>query len=86
MEVGQTDGKTGGQMDGRTFDSPVKVKGCDLSIVSFKVREVEEVRWGLLFSGLPAETQEDRRGTSVLTPTEHQGSDPHRVVKRKQNQ
>lgn len=41
-------------------DLPVEMKGSDLSVVSFKVREIEEVRWGLLLPGLPAETRGQR--------------------------
>lgn len=35
--------------------SPVQMKGSDLCVVSLEVREIEEVRWGLLLPGLPAE-------------------------------
>lgn len=38
-------------------DLPVQMKGGDLGVVSFKVGEVEEVWWGLLFPGLPAGAQ-----------------------------
>lgn len=41
-------------------DSPVEMKGSNLGVVSFKVREIEEVRWGLLLPGLPAETRRIR--------------------------
>lgn len=41
-------------------DPPVEMKGSNLSIVSFKVREIKEVRWGLLIPGLPAEKRRGR--------------------------
>jgi hypothetical protein len=46
------------------------MKGSDFSIVSLKVREVEEVRGRLLLPGLPARERAEVRGynTILLAP------------------
>lgn len=46
--------------------SPVQMKGSDLCVVSLEVREIEEVRWGLLLPGLPAEEKQTQRSDSVF--------------------
>lgn len=54
----------------QSFPLPVQVKGSDLRVVPFKVREVEEVHVRLGISGLSAVKNRLEREQAVLTCSE----------------